>query len=385
MHNTDLVPEPPRSSRSSSQRRRRILQITLAVLGIMLVATIIFWRSRVASASSLTNPNNPPNAAQFQDAAEQLVIIGSPQAFQTLIQSFRQGEQVTHRDIVIRLLATTASPNVMPALMNALKDSDPFVRSAAAQVLGMRHEASAVPALLDATRDSKAQVRREAIRALVQLDAWQALPRIDQLMVDELQQDVRQAAQAANDAFRSEVALDLGIPMDQVHDLVATNSNRQRYYAVTDTDFFMRDGTHWERLSALPDAPNGVAAGSNPDLVYLATQNSGLYTSVDGGKSWEHVQFGLKTPTQLTVTAVTIDPENDRQIYIALAALGTDAKTLSGMGAFESIDGGKNFSWLRDSPMQVITTRMTLDPVDPDTRGYLIGIADDTPWRSKLP
>ncbi len=387
MHNTDLFRKPhwkPPHPSSFSKRGLRILEIILAVLAIILVAAIILSKSRTASAGTLTNASDQSDYARFLDSAQQLLLIGSPAAYQTLIQSFRQGEPLTHRDEAMQLLAASSSPNVLPALMGALKDDDPFVRAGAVQVLGMRHEKSAIPDLINATRDPKAQVRREAVRSLVQLDAWEAMPRIDQLLVYEMQESVRQTAQAAKDAFRTEVAFDLGIPLPQVHDVIATSSQPQRYYAVTTTDFYMRQGTTWQRVSALPDAPNAIAAGANQDLVYLATQNSGLYRSADGGKTWQHVQFGLKTPTQLTVTAVTIDPTDDQKIYVALASLATDGKTLSGMGAFESSDGGKTFAWLEDSPMQVVTTRLTLDPADSDTKGYLLGIADSTPWRYKL-
>lgn len=382
MHNIDLFPKP-HPSRSAS-RTLRILEVILVLLVIVIVGAIILSTSRSISPVTLSNNDNLSNFARFQNSAQRLALIGSPEAFQTLIQSFRQNEPLTHRNEAMQLLAGSSSPNVVPELRRALKDDDPFVRAGAAQVLGMRHEKSAVTDLIDATRDAKAQVRRESIRSLVQLDAWQAMPRIDQLLVDELQEDVRQAAQAAKDAFRTEVAFDLGIPLAQVHDVIATSSPLPRYYAVTTTDFYTRQGTNWQRVSQLPDAPTAIAAGSNNELVYLATQTSGLYRSKDGGKSWEYVQFGLKTPTRLTVTAVTIDPVDDQHIYIALASLGLDDQTLNGMGAFVSSDGGETFVWLENSPMQVVTTRLTFDPVDPDTQGYLLGIADSTPWRYKL-
>ncbi|MBI5030951.1 MAG: HEAT repeat domain-containing protein [Chloroflexi bacterium] len=387
MHSTNPVPEShwePPHSRSSSRRRLRIIEIGLSIAAIVLIGILVFSTSRAVSPGAITNVGDQSDFARFQDSAQRLLLIGSPEAFQILIQAFRQGEPITHRNVALQLLATASSPNAVPALMRALKDNDSSVRAGAAQVLGMRHEKSAIPDLIAATRDDKAQVRREAIRSLVQLDAWQVLPRIDQLLTYEIQDEVRQAAQAAKDAFRVQVAFDLGIPSPQVHDVVATPSEPLRYYAVTTTDLYARDGATWQRVSALPDAPNSIAAGSNQDLIYLATQNSGLYKSADGGKSWEHVQFGKKTPTQLTVTAVTIDPTNDQQIYIALATTEADGKTLSGMGVFSSSNGGKTFVWLEDSPMQVVTTRLTLDPNNPDVKGYLLGIADNTPWRYRL-
>ena len=57
----------------------------------------------------------------------------------------------------------------MPALLEALKDSDAGVRRSAAEALdGMRRKAkSAVPALVQALKDSDVGVRRSAAYALV--------------------------------------------------------------------------------------------------------------------------------------------------------------------------------------------------------------------------
>jgi HEAT repeat protein len=65
---------------------------------------------------------------------------------------------------------------VAPALADALKDEDAFVRRDAAQALGELGGGAkaAVPALLVAARDRNAEVRRKAVKALKQIDAQAA-------------------------------------------------------------------------------------------------------------------------------------------------------------------------------------------------------------------
>jgi HEAT repeat protein len=61
---------------------------------------------------------------------------------------------------------------VVPALMEALKDSDAFVRREAANSLGRigPNAKRAVPALLVATQDRQPKVRQAATQALQQID-----------------------------------------------------------------------------------------------------------------------------------------------------------------------------------------------------------------------
>ena len=46
------------------------------------------------------------------------------------------------------------------------------------------------------------------------------------------------------------------------------------------------------------------------------------------------MQFGLQTPTQLTVTAVTVDPRDQEKVFIALAMHGKNDAADIPLGIF---------------------------------------------------
>ncbi len=364
------------------------------VLAVMLV--FVWWTVRAPSPTApLSNSNQvlQGNAhaaivsvrrgdlSDFEQNARNLAAANSPASLQTLTQFLKQSEPLSQRSIVLTALKD-ASPAVVPVLMTGLNDPDQGVRAGVAQVLGLRLEYPAIAALTEATRDQNASVRREAVKSLGAIDAWQALPRLEQLLVNEENSDVRQAASVAKEAFMQQMALEIGVPASQLRDLSVTTGNLPRIYAVTSTDLYTRHGTEWTLVSRLPDAPQALATGNEPTLIYLATVSAGLYRSLDGGETWEYVQFGLQTPTHLTITAIVVDPQNSQQVYIALASPGAEPGVKDPMGITVSKDDGATWSFLEDSPMDAVITRLVIDP---QWQGNMFGMAADTPWRYALP
>jgi len=94
------------------------------------------------------------------------------------------------------------------------------------------------------------------------------------------------------------------------------------------------------------------------------------------------MQFGLQTPTQLTVTAVVINPGNTEQVYVALSAAGSNPDLPNSLGIASSSDGGMTWEMLPDSPTWSVTHQLVLDRTSP---GYLYGLSDVGPWRYELP
>ena len=68
---------------------------------------------------------------------------------------------------LIRLLAMTGDPRIIPALLQAAKDPSPLVRSASADTLGLNLTPQSLPFLLAATGDESRLVRVKAAAALV--------------------------------------------------------------------------------------------------------------------------------------------------------------------------------------------------------------------------
>jgi tetratricopeptide (TPR) repeat protein len=68
---------------------------------------------------------------------------------------------------LIRLMPVTGNPRVIPALLQAIKDPSPLVRSASAETLGLNLTPQTVPVLLAAAGDESRLVRVKAAAALV--------------------------------------------------------------------------------------------------------------------------------------------------------------------------------------------------------------------------
>jgi photosystem II stability/assembly factor-like uncharacterized protein len=82
---------------------------------------------------------------------------------------------------------------------------------------------------------------------------------------------------------------------------------------------------------------------ANPRIVYAAAEETGLFKSVDGGSTWTQLDFGSVTTGLITdtdllasrerVQAVAVDPADPQHVLAALL----------GMGVFSSRDGGQTW------------------------------------------
>jgi photosystem II stability/assembly factor-like uncharacterized protein len=110
-------------------------------------------------------------------------------------------------------------------------------------------------------------------------------------------------------------------------------------------------GTTWNNVSdgffATPSIGAIEVAINDPNIVYVGTGSDGLrsnvisgkgmYKSIDGGKTWEHI--GLKDVGQ--IGAVEIDPTNNNIVWVA--AIGNAFKPNKDRGIYKTIDGGLNW------------------------------------------
>ncbi|MEO0849909.1 MAG: hypothetical protein AAFY04_00685 [Pseudomonadota bacterium] len=106
--------------------------------------------------------------------------------------------------------------------------------------------------------------------------------------------------------------------------------------AVSDEDF---NTAPIGALAVAPSNPNIVVAGTGESAFrgVASSQGDGVYRSVDGGASWQHV--GLKETRQ--IGEIVIHPTNPDIIWVA--AQGDSWAPNSERGVYKSVDGGKNW------------------------------------------
>lgn len=266
-------------------------------------------------------------------------------------------------------------------LFTALASSDAGVRAQAAYQLGTIHASDAADALLLATYDPDRGVREQATFALGEINAVKAIPRLDELQIVQGNTFIKEAAYQAQEKITRQVAAALNVSRADIQALTVAQDGIA-YAVVSDRLYTLNDEGQWFYINHLPDTFSDIAAAPGGQVLYVATQSSGLYRSQDGGETWEYLEFGSQTPTQLAVTAVVIHPENAGQMYIALAAPGANPDHLDALGTFASGDGGKTWTWLNNSPNLSVTRHLVIDRSTP---GYLYGLTEDGPWRYTLP
>ncbi|MBI5652268.1 MAG: HEAT repeat domain-containing protein [Chloroflexi bacterium] len=315
--------------------------------------------------------------------ATPLVAFGLVTANSTTV-SVKRGAVNREPARVENLQAQFARDAVEPAmtesLIAALIAAEPETRMRAAQELGWRRDADAVDALLAATYDTSARVQEQAVIALGEIGALKALPRIQALPIIQGNAYVQTAALDAENQLAESIARQLYIARVDILTISATPSGEIAFAATQDRLYRGRAGA-WQLIGALPSTPIALAVAADGQLIYLATEYAGLYRSVDGGASWEHVQFGIHAARQLAVTAVALDSNQVARVYIALAISVQENRALLPLGIAASDDGGATWKMLLGAPTWTLTTRLMFDPTAPD---YLFGNSDGGPWRYPL-
>jgi photosystem II stability/assembly factor-like uncharacterized protein len=132
-------------------------------------------------------------------------------------------------------------------------------------------------------------------------------------------------------------------------------------------------GTSWEPI--FDDAGVGSIgdigiAPSNSNVVYVGTGEAnsqrsssygdGVYRSLDGGKTWEHV--GLRESQH--VGRIVVHPENPDVVYVA--AVGPLWAAGGQRGLFKSVDGGANWNAVLTLDEHTGVTDVVMDPSNPD-------------------
>lgn len=132
-------------------------------------------------------------------------------------------------------------------------------------------------------------------------------------------------------------------------------------------------GKNWVSLfdkEATQSIGNIALAPSNPDIVYVGTgeanifraslPGTGMYKSVNGGKSFTHI--GLENTG--TIARVVIHPTNPNIIYVA--AGGNEWTYNKDRGVYQTMDGGKTWKKILYKDEKTGCIDLLMDPSDPN-------------------
>ncbi len=147
-------------------------------------------------------------------------------------------------------------------------------------------------------------------------------------------------------------------------------------------------GTTWNNVSdGYFDTPSIGAieiAANDPNIVYVGTGSDGLrsniisgkgvYKSIDGGKTWEHI--GLAKVGQ--IGAVEIDPNNSNIVWVA--AIGNAFTSNEERGIYKTTDGGVTWENVLFISDKTGFSDLELLPGNPNVVYAAAWKAQRTPW-----
>jgi len=119
------------------------------------------------------------------------------------------------------------------------------------------------------------------------------------------------------------------------------------------------------------DVRSIVLDPTNTDVIYAATNGTGVYKSADGGQTWAAANTGLPNPR---IRSLSINPKNPSTLYAAAAwkhlqiaedFSSTDPSRAGGV--FKSLDGGNTWSLSSSGFKDLIAVArpIVVDPKDP--------------------
>ncbi len=345
------------------------LDVLLAGLVVLLLIALTIQSSPYSSAMPLAG-----------DAASLMPLVSRSHVSHVQMLAVLRQSLVKNQPLAQRLVAMTVLQQMqsaaIPTLEALLADPDPSARLAAVQVLGSLRASHAAEALVGATFDQSREVREAAIRALGHSGALSALPRLQQLQIVQFNFYIQEAAYLAEQELQGLVAEELGLGASEVHAIAVAPASEIAYAVTTQGLYVKRDGEWAQTASPLGEPLDMIATSADGSLVYAAT-SVGLEKSEDGGATWRLVRSVLPSTIASRVTAVVIDPLENRRVYIAAAS--TSGKSV--LGIYVTTDGGGSWSALPQAPLDYVTTRLALDPAAPD---YLYGATGVGTWRYRL-
>src|SRR5260370_18414306 len=133
-------------------------------------------------------------------------------------------------------------------------------------------------------------------------------------------------------------------------------------------------------IAVAPSNPNLVYAGTGePDIRSQHSYGTGMYKSIDAGKTWTHI--GLEATRQ--IGRVVVDPANPNRVYVA--ALGHVYDSNPDRGVYRSLDGGTTWKKVLFKDNNIGAIDLAIDPKNPRVLYASLWATRRPPWSVYAP
>src|SRR5260370_136430 len=133
-------------------------------------------------------------------------------------------------------------------------------------------------------------------------------------------------------------------------------------------------------IAVAPSNPNLVYAGTGePDIRSQHSYGTGMYKSIDAGKTWTHI--GLEATRQ--IGRVVVDPANPNRVYVAALAHVYDS--IPDRGVYRSLDGGTTWKKVLFKDNNIGAIDLAIDPKNPRVLYASLWATRRPPWSVYAP
>jgi hypothetical protein len=145
----------------------------------------------------------------------------------------------------------------------------------------------------------------------------------------------------------------------------------------------------WEPLGPRPIAADGTQYSgrltsiavhpTNPDMIYVAGAQGGVWKTVNGGGSWTPL---TDAQCSLAMGSIALDPKNPEIIYAGTGELHFSADSYYGCGVLKSVDGGQSWTELGKSVFDLANggrriSKVVVDKATGNTASAIVMAATD--------
>ncbi|MBC5816356.1 MAG: hypothetical protein GIW97_07420 [Candidatus Eremiobacteraeota bacterium] len=128
----------------------------------------------------------------------------------------------------------------------------------------------------------------------------------------------------------------------------------------------------WRILGPAP--PEGrasavVGSDAHPLLYYAGTAGGGAWKTVDGGISWQNITDSIHVAS---VGAIAVDPHDDQTLWLGAGETNPRNDVIPESGLYKSVNGGRSWSSIAFPADATGISRIVLDPKD--SKHIVIGV-----------